>query len=93
MPGLNIEEKKVVTIRDSLDNEIKPGTTILIRKQGEDILCSFKALEGGYFKTETMDGAHQNKYRVASIESCKTVEAFTIKKQWPQGPENKEGES
>ena len=87
MPGLSIAEKMVVTIRDSFDNEIIPGAMILIRKQGEDILCNFKALEGGYFKTETIDGVRENKYRVASIESCKTVEDITFKKQRPQGPE------
>lgn len=81
MPGISIEEKKIVEIKDSCGNVLHPGDPMMIRKGDEDIFCTFIALEGGYFKTKTADGAHENKYRVASIERCEVVENIIYKKE------------
>lgn len=79
MPGISVEERKIIAIKDTAGNPIHPGDDLLIRKGGEDILCMFKALDGGYFVTETTDGKHENKYRVASIETCVVVESISFR--------------
>lgn len=79
MPGISVEERKIIAIKDTAGTPIKPGDDLLIRKGGEDILCMFKALDGGYFITETTDGKHENKYRVASIETCVVVESISFR--------------
>lgn len=80
MPGISIKEETIKTITDSDGYTIKPGTPLQIRtNRGEDLLCRFVAIEGGYFVTSTMDGAIQNKYRVASIESSKSIKEITYK--------------
>lgn len=90
MPGLNIEERKIVDIKDTSGHIIRSGDRLLIRKGGEDIFCRFKALEGGYFVTETADGENENKYRVASIEHCEIVSEIISKYGAEAAQENKE---
>lgn len=68
--ALNITKKEVINITDENGQEIVPGIPIMLRIQNEDIVCRFVGIRSGYFVTETLDGAHENKYRTGSIESC-----------------------
>lgn len=90
MPGLNIEERKIVEIKGTSGHIIRPGDILLIRKGGEDIFCRFHILNGGYFVTETVDGKHKNKYRVASIERCEILSEIISKYGAEAAKENKE---
>ena len=68
--ALNITKTEVINITDDNGQEITKGTPIMLRIKNEDIVCRFVGIKSGYFVTETLDGAHENKYRTGSIESC-----------------------
>ena len=68
--ALNITKKEVINITDDNGLEITTGTPIILRIQNADIVCRFVGIRSGYFVTETLDGAHENKYRTGSIENC-----------------------
>lgn len=81
MPGIDISEIKTIAVKDSDGSEIKKGDKLLIRTgRGEDIVCIFDRVAGGYFTTTTLDGSTENKYRVASIERCQILKEITLRK-------------
>ena len=81
MAGINISEVKTVAVKDSDDLEIRPGDQIMIRNnRGEDIVCRFKEVAGGYFVTTTLDGEIENKYRIGSILKCQIIYGITYRK-------------
>jgi len=75
--SISIIENKVVVIKDCNGREVTSGNTIILRikkdRKKEDVVCRFKALEGGYFVTQTLDGEHENKYRKGSIDNCRRI--------------------
>ena len=71
--SIRVTETKVVEVLDSNGQVLKAGQPIMLRIKGEDIVCCFKKIENGYFATETLDGAHENKYRQGSIEKCECI--------------------
>ena len=71
--SIAVEETKVITVKDSKGQELRKGYPIMIRIKNQDIVCRFKAIENGYFVTETLDGQHENKYRQGSIDSCERI--------------------
>lgn len=68
--ALNITKMSVIDITDDNGQKIIKGSPIMLRIQNEDIVCRFVGIRSGYFVTETLDGAHENKYRTGSIENC-----------------------
>lgn len=48
--------------------------------RGEDIVCRFKEVAGGYFVTTTLDGEIENKYRIGSILKCQILYGITYRK-------------
>lgn len=68
--AFNITKTEVINITDDNGKEITHGTPIMLRIKNEDVVCRFVGIKSGYFVTETLDGAHENKYRTGSIESC-----------------------
>lgn len=75
--SIAVEETKVITVKDSKGQELRKGYPIMIRIKNQDIVCRFKAIENGYFVTETLDGQHENKYRQGSIDSCERISGVT----------------
>lgn len=75
--SLVITKKEIIDIEDSNGQEIYKGTPIMLRIKNEDIVCRFVGINTGYFVTETLDGAHQNKYRLGSIEKCTRISGIT----------------
>lgn len=71
--GIKITETKVIEVLDSDGQMLKKGYPIMLRIKNQDIVCRFKAIENGYFVTETLDGKHENKYRQGSIETCQRI--------------------
>lgn len=78
--GIRIERKEIVTVKDDLENALRKGDPIMIRMQGQDVVCRFMGMKNGYFVTETLDGANENKYRAGSIEACKRISEI---REWP----------
>ena len=68
--AFNITKTEVINITDDNGQEITQGTPIILRIQNEDVVCRFVGIRSGYFVTETLDGANENKYRTGSIENC-----------------------
>lgn len=86
MPGIDISEIKTIAVKDSNGWTIKPGDKLLIRtSRGEDIVCVFSGVSGGYFTTTTLDGETENKYRVASIERCQIMDTIILRKDRKNG--------
>lgn len=82
MAGVNISEIKTVAVKDSDGLDIEPGDQIMIRNnRGEDVVCAFKGVSGGYFVTTTMDGENVNKYRIGSIQRCQVLYGITYRKE------------
>ena len=78
--GIRIERK-------DLENALIKGDPIMIRMQGQDVVCRFMGMKNGYFVTETLDGANENKYRAGSIEACKRISGI---REWPEIEAKKE---
>lgn len=78
--GIRIERKEIVTVKDDLENALRKGDPIMIRMQGQDVVCRFMGMKNGYFVTETLDGVNENKYRAGSIEACKRISEI---REWP----------
>lgn len=78
--GIRIERKEIVIVKDDLENALRKGDPIMIRMQGQDVVCRFMEMKNGYFVTETLDGANENKYRAGSIEACKRISGI---REWP----------
>ena len=85
--GIRIERKEIVTVKDDLENALGKGDPIMIRMQGQDVVCRFMGMKNGYFVTETLDGANENKYRAGSIEACKRISGI---REWPEIEAKKE---
>lgn len=68
--ALNITKTEVINITDDNGQPITKGIPIMLRIKNEDVVCRFVGIKSGYFVTETLDGAHENKYRTGSIENC-----------------------
>lgn len=68
--ALNITKTEVINITDDNGQPITKGIPIMLRIKNEDVVCRFVGIKSGYFVTETLDGAHENKYRTGSIEGC-----------------------
>lgn len=79
--GIRIERKEIVTVKDDLENALRKGDPIMIRMQGQDVVCRFMGMKNGYFVTETLDGANENKYRAGSIEACKRISGI---REWSE---------
>ena len=77
---IRIERKEIVTVKDDLENALRKGDPIMIRMQDQDVVCRFMGMKNGYFVTETLDGANENKYRAGSIEACKRISGI---REWP----------
>lgn len=73
MSSITMTEIKRLEVRDSDNNLIGRGCPIVLRIKDQDIVCRFIAIDKGYFVTETLDGEHENKYRLGSIEHCKRI--------------------
>lgn len=82
MTGVGVEEKKIVTVKTTDGQEIKPGDILLLSVKGQDIICRFKMLDGNsYFTTApvvTGEGATQIRYRLPSIATCFKVKSFEV---------------
>ena len=78
--GIRIDRNQIVTVTDDLENALRKGDPIMIRMQGHDVVCRFMGMKNGYFVTETLDGANENKYRAGSIEACKRISEI---REWP----------
>lgn len=85
--GIRIERKEIVTVKDDLENALRKGDPIMIRMQGQDVVCRFMEMKNGYFVTETLGGANENKYRAGSIEACKRISGI---REWPEIEAKKE---
>lgn len=86
---IEITETKVVEVKDSNGQPISKGDPILVRIKNQDIVCRFKAIANGYFVTETLDGAHENKYRQGSIQHCRHISGI---REYPEMVDKREAE-
>ena len=86
--GIKVTETKVVEVTDSDGKVLRKGYPIMLRIKGQDIVCRFVGMSNGYFVTETLDGKHENKYRLGSIESCQRISGVT---PYPEPAETIEG--
>ena len=79
--SITIEETRIIEVKDSKGQPFQKGDPIMLRIKNEDIVCRFKAIANGYFVTETLDGAHENKYRQGSIDNCVRISGI---REWPE---------
>lgn len=47
--GIRIERKEIVTVKDDLENALIKGDPIMIRMQGQDVVCRFMGNEEWIF--------------------------------------------
>ncbi len=87
MAGISIETNTTVSVNSSLGTPINPGDKIIIRAGSEDIICKFVEVSKGYFKTTTLDGQQENKYRLSTITESSVVESISV-----ESKESKEDE-
>lgn len=82
MAGVEVEEKRVVTLKTTDGKEIKPGDILCLSIKGQDIICRFCRLDNNsYFETVpvvTGGGAVPVRYRLHSIATCFKVKSFEV---------------
>lgn len=66
---VQVEKKEIITVKDDRGVVLTKGDPILLRIQDEDIVCRYVGILNGYFVTETLGDAKENKYRQSSIGS------------------------
>lgn len=76
--GVQIEKKEIITVRDDCGQVVSPGDFLMMRVGKEDVVCRFKGIEAGYFKTQHLFDDETVKYRNASIESIYHIDITTI---------------
>ena len=64
---VQIEKKEIVTVKDHRGIVLTKGDPIIIRVGTEDVVCRYSGIRNGYFVTETLEDAKENKYRQGSI--------------------------
>ena len=78
--AIQVEKKEIITVTDDNGAPLAKGDPVLIRFQGQDVVCRFMGMRNGYFSTETLDDKAENKYRPGSIESCRRISGI---REWP----------
>lgn len=82
MAGISVEEKRTVTVRTTDGQEIVEGDMLLLRVRGQDVVCTFKGMDGrGYFMTSPATAGVAKSvvmYRPGSIDRCHKVISLII---------------
>lgn len=76
---VRIEREEIVTVKDDVGVVVQPGDFIMIRAGKQDVVCRFKGIEHGYFKTQHLYDDETIKYRSSSINGIIHIDIVTIK--------------
>lgn len=78
--GVAIQYETVTRIMASDGLPVAKGDHLLLLIKGQNIVCNFIGLEGGYFRTRPDVGGdgEEIKYRISSIEKCLHVLDFRV---------------